>query len=162
MMHIQSRTALAAAFAIACVLIIAMVGCSGKGASTNPDPEPEPDEVVLDAEGAMEVALDYSAGTGYAWECELEPEGVLSIADEWSADMSEDEPIDGGPMRDYVLLRAVEPGKATLTCELVRSWEEEDPVETQVYVFEVDDALQITFMRDESDYVIEPERVYNS
>lgn len=148
------------AFVVACAAMFALAGCSGKGETPAPDPDPSIE--VVDGEGAVEVALDYNAGTGFEWECTLEPEGVLMMADQWTEDMADDELIAGGPLRDYVLLRAVAPGTATLTCTLARSWEDGEHAETQTYVFEVDDNLQIVFLDDESDYVNEPERVYNS
>ena len=81
MRHLHSKTMTTAGFVLVCALIITLAGCSGKGVATDSDPEPKPTEVVLDAEGAMEVALDYNAGTGYEWECTLDPEGVLMIVD---------------------------------------------------------------------------------
>ncbi len=161
-MRLRSAGFAAILFVMLFAMMLAMSGC-GKGGG-KADPEPDPGEVVaLDAEGAVEVSLDYAAGTGYEWVCTVEPEGVLSIQSQDTVDMTEgDEPIDGGPLRDYVMLRAAGPGKATLTCNLERSWEEGKPAETQTFVFDVNEDLQIQFLEDESDFVNPPERVYNS
>lgn len=121
------------------------------------------EEVLLDAEGVFIIALDYNAGTGYEWVCRVEPEGPFFIQsqDTESTETSK-EPISGGGLRDYVTVRAAEPGKATLTCELIRPWEDSEPAEVQTFVFDVNKTLDMHFIAEESNYTTEPERAYNS
>ena len=146
------------AFVLMGVACVALAGCSdGKGT-----PSSSGGIETVDAEGVAIIGLDYAAGTGYEWHCTLPDDNpqVLVIADEGDKDLADDsdEPIDGGPMRHSVVLRAANPGTAELVCELVRPWEEnEDPAEVQVYSFTVDNDLQITFNAKDSVYENEPE-----
>ena len=118
--------------------------------------------VTTDLEGRYAVALDYNAGTGYQWECSVEPEGVFDIIGIATRDASEDKNI-GGQLRDYVNIIARAPGKATLTCELKRSWEEGvEPVEVQTFVFEVNGGLSMKFVPEESSFVNEPVETYSA
>ena len=146
--------------AIGALALFALVGCAGNA----PSPSSGSGEPVkLDNEGVMMVPLDYSAGTGFGWQCELSGDkDALFIADEYDEDLAKDEHIDGGPLRHWVTLRASAPGSATLTCNLVRPWEDGEPAETQVYVFDVNADLQILFEAEHSTYTHEPERAYNS
>ena len=145
--------------AVLAAALFALAGCaSGENGSSSSG-----ETVTLDAEGVMFVQLKYSAGTGFEWECSVAPEGVLSIVSQETVDASNtDEPITGGPLCDYVTVRAIAPGHAVLTCQLCRPWENGEPAEEQTFDFTVDDKLQITFNPEASDYLIEPEVGSNS
>lgn len=121
---------------------------------------------VVGAEGIYVVALDYNAGTGFEWQCTVEPEGVFYIVDQNTKDASDydpDNPTTGGPLVDYVTVRASGPGTATLTCQLVRPWEEdEEPAEVQTFTFTVDEALGMDFLAEESSFTNYPETGSNS
>lgn len=116
----------------------------------------------LDGDETFVLYLDYSAGTGYEWVCTADPDSVLAVGEPQTEDMAKGEPIDGGPMRDSVIVSSKNPGKATVTCKLVRSWEDGPAAETQTFVFEVDEDLQMKFIRQESNYVNEPVDIADS
>ena len=149
------------AIALSLLAAFALAGCAGnsQGSSSSSD-----DVVVLDAEGVVSVSLDYNAGTSYEWRCTLSgDEDALWITDEGDKDLAEGQHIDGGPLQHWVTMRAANPGTAVLTCELVRPWEKDvEPAETQVYVFSVDENLQIDFDDTESTFENWPEQGGNS
>lgn len=116
----------------------------------------------LDGDETFVLYLDYSAGTGYEWECSADPDSVLTVSEPQTEDMAKGEPIDGGPLRDSVVVSSKNPGKATVTCKLVRSWEDSPAAETQTFVFEVDEDLQMKFIRQESNFVNEPVDIADS
>ena len=116
----------------------------------------------LDGDETFVLYLDYSAGTGYEWKCSADPDSVLTVGEPQTEDMAKGELIDGGPLRDSVVVSSRNPGKATVTCELVRSWEDGPAAETQTFVFEVDEDLQMKFIRQESNYVNEPVDIADS
>ena len=154
------KASFAAVIAFIVVLSCAVMGCSSEqGSASSSSSSSEPSQTnsntyVLDGDIAVELLLDYSAGTGFEWVVTVDDQSVVSISDQRTEDASStDEPIGGGPLCDHVVLWAGAPGKATVTCELVRPWEENvEPAETLTYVFEVDETGQITFLADESDY----------
>ena len=118
------------------------------------------DVEILDNQGGVEVYLDYYAGTGYEWECSIDPEGVLGIARQETMDTSKDKNITGGSLRDVVTLIANSPGTAALTCELKRPWETGvEPAEVQTFVFTVDSDLQIDFDEKASDFAVPPAQI---
>ena len=116
----------------------------------------------LDGDETFVLYLDYSAGTGYEWKCSADPDSVLAVDEPQTEDMAKGELIDGGPLRDSVVVSSKNSGKATVTCELVRSWEDGPAAETQTFVFEVDEDLQMKFIRQESNYVNEPVDIADS
>ena len=109
----------------------------------------------------MSIALDYNAGTGYEWQCAMDPEGVLDLVSQDTNDLAKDKEMTGGPLQDVFTLRALKPGEVTVTFNLVRSWEGE-PAETQVYTFTVTDDLKMILNPYKSDFVNEPEWGSNS
>ncbi len=132
----------------------AFVGCAGSQGTSSSSTD---DIVVIGGEGIISVPLDYSAGTGFEWQCSLpEDNDALWITEEWDEDLAKDEVIDGGPLRHWVTMRAANPGTTTLTCELVRPWEGGEHGGTQTYNFTVDTNLQITFNAENSSYVLDP------
>lgn len=160
----RSHAGIIAAFAA--ITVIALAVCLGGCASSNPIQSDEPSTetvapgpntdpgqtAVLDGNILVEIALDYSSGTGFEWTCTVDDESVLGLGDSWTDSASDtDEPVSGGPIRDHFLLWSVGPGTATVTCELVRPWEDSEPAETVTYVFSVDENQQITYLPDESD-----------
>lgn len=114
------------------------------------------------AEGVVTVALDYNAGTGYEWVCTVEPEGIVEQVDKKTEDLAEGESISGGGLRDLYTFRAKKSGAVVITCDLVRSWEDGDPAETQKFAFTVDANLGLTLNPYKSDFVNEPEFSDNS
>lgn len=110
------------------------------------------------ASGAADVVtigLDYNAGTGFEWEYAIEPEGVVELVDRATEDHAKDEAITGGPLSEVFTLRAQKPGEATVTFNLVRSWEGE-PAETQVYAFTVSNDLKMVLNPYKSNFNNEP------
>ena len=140
--------------AICALATCALAGCTGSQSTPSGS---SGTTVSLDGEGIISVPLDYSAGTGFEWQCSL-PEGddVLSITEEWDENLAEGEDVDGGPLRHWVTMRATNPGATTLTCELVRPGKDGEHGETQTYYFTVDDNLQITFHTKDSNYTLDP------
>lgn len=158
----RTRIALALATCIMLASFALLAGCANTQGQPPADPS-SGSEVTLDAEGVMQIPLEYNAGTGYQWTCTLEPEtGVAFIAYEYDEDLSEGELVEGGPLRHWVTLRAAAPGEVTLTCTLERPWQEGEPDSVQVYAFTVASNLQFYLDEDKSDYVLEPVRSYNS
>ena len=105
----------------------------------------------------MYISLDYSAGTGYEWQCTADPEGVLVQTDKTTESRAEGN-VDGGPLRDTFTFHAQSPGEVVLTFNLVRPWEtDEPPAETQVYAFTVTKYSEIILNPEKSDYVLDPE-----
>lgn len=146
--------AFAATLVICALAVLGLIGCAG---NQQTEPGSSGSIVTLDAEGVVSVPLDYSAGTGFEWQCTLpEDDHTLTITSEGDEDLAADEQIDGGPLRHWVTLRAANPGTTTLTCELARPWEDGKPAEIQTYNFTVDSDLQITFNADDSDFVLDP------
>jgi predicted secreted protein len=135
--------------ALCALTTCALCGCAGnQQQSSSSDSEAD----------VISVALDYSAGTGYEWQCTLSgDEDALTVVKETDEDLAKDENIDGGPLQHQVTMKAAHPGTTVLTCELVRPWEKDvEPAETQVYNFTVDDNLQITFNAGKSTYTNDP------
>ncbi len=161
-----SRIRIVLATAVVFSIVLAgLASCASQPAGSSSSPASSIE--VLGAEGVTSVVLDYNAGTGFEWQCTVEPEGVLGIAyeDDISASGNDEakEPITGGPMQHVVTLRASNPGQATLACNLVRPWETDaEPAETQTFVFTVDSNLQIRFESDQSTYQHTPEPGSNS
>lgn len=91
----------------------------------------------------------------------MDPEGVVTIADQHTEDLAEDELLSGGPLRELFTLRAAKPGEVVVTFDLVRAWEG-DPAETQVYAFTVQDDLQMVLNPYKSNFNAEPEWGSNS
>ena len=164
--------------AVAAVAVIALAGCtssqsssasSTSGASQGGSSSVSSDSAssassssdvveVLDGNLAYTVYLDFSAGTGYVWECAfVEESPSCSISDERDVDMSGDKDLAGGPMCHEVVVWAKEPGQATLECKLVRPWENSEPAEVQRFVFEVDAQGQMHFDEANSNFVNPPE-----
>ena len=143
-------------------------GASGSTSSSNSDPSASSQSgkservYYLDGDETFVLYLDYSAGTGYEWVCSADPDSVLAVGEPQTEDMAKGELIDGGPLRDSVVVSSKNPGKATVTCELVRSWEDGPAAETQTFVFKVDEDLQMKFIRQESNYVNEPVDIADS
>ena len=99
---------------------------SSEAAQTSSSVDMTSSEAIAAAtDDTMIIDLNYNAGTGYEWKWELDPEGIIEIASEGDLDMGEDaEEIAGGPLSHSMIVRAVSPGSATLTCQLVRDWEQ--------------------------------------
>lgn len=155
------RVRMMCAFALvaALIVVLGLAGCSSEptdnpSADTSSSSDTNPDNMyVLDGDIAVELLLDYSAGTGFEWVVTVDDQSVVTIADQWTEDASDtDEPVSGGPLCDHVMLWAGNPGKATVTCELVRPWEDGAAMQTFTYVFEVDETGQLAFLPDESDF----------
>ena len=150
---------LATCFALTACKLPAQTSSSPSSVSPNSSDEP----ITTDLEERYAVLLDYNAGTGYEWVCTVEPEDIFDIIGTHTENMSDSkESTTGGPMRDYVNIIARAPGKATLTCELKRSWEDEEPAEVQTFVFEVNGGLGMTFIPEESSYVNEPVETFSA
>ena len=111
---------------------------------------------VQTAADVVTIGLDYNAGTGFEWECDMAPEGVVSLVGQETEDKAAGEAISGGPLREVYTLRAEKPGEVVVTFNLVRSWEGE-PAETQIYAFTVTDDLKIVLNPYKSDFENEPE-----
>ena len=74
----------------------------------------------------------------------MDPEGIVELVSQTTEEQyDEDNPIDGGPLQDVFTFRAIAPGEVTLTFDLVRPWEPDDPAETQVYAYTVTDDLEM-------------------
>ena len=159
------------AIALAAVAAVALAGCassqsssassgSSSSASSSADSSTSSSGQieVLDGNLAATVSLDYSAGTGYMWECKfVEESPACSITEERDVSKSSDDRLAGGPMVHEVDVWAREPGTATLECKLLRPWEEGDPAEVQTYVFEVDGTGQLHFDEAHSSFENPPE-----
>lgn len=117
--------------------------------------------MVIGAEDTVTIGLDYSAGTGYEWNCTMEPEGVVTLVSQQTEDKAKDKEMTGGPLRELFTFRAVQPGEVVLTFDLARSWEG-DPAETQVYAFSVSDDLKMVLNPYKSNFESEPEWGSNS
>ncbi|MBQ9001098.1 MAG: protease inhibitor I42 family protein [Eggerthellaceae bacterium] len=147
---------------LATLVLAGLAACTGSGQGTTSSAESS-NVQIAGGEGIVSVALDYSAGTGFEWDCVVsDDDPVLSIVDEGDQGLSDDETTTGGPLRHWVTLRAVAPGHDVLVCQLVRPWEDGEPAEVQTFDFTVDSNLQITFNAEASSYRNEPEWGSNS
>lgn len=147
------------------VALFALAGCtsqaasSGSGSSassTSGAASSSSGTTVLDAEDAVEITLDYNAGTGYQWVYAMDPEGVVSESNKNTNNKAENSAVAGGPLSDVYTFRAVAPGEVVLTFKLVRNWEDSDPAETQIYAFTVSKDLKMTLNPYKSDFKNEP------
>ena len=130
---------------------------SSSAASSDTASQSSSDVDVLDASDTVYISLDYSAGTGYQWECTADQEGVLEQVDKTTENRAE-EGVVGGTLRDTFTFRAQSPGEVVLTFNLVRPWEKDaQPAETQVYAFTVTKFSEVNLDRDKSDFKLEPE-----
>ena len=118
--------------------------------------------LTSDAGDCVLISLTYNAGTGYEWVCAADPEGVVSETKKRTEDLTNNQEIAGGSLRDVFELRALKPGEVILTFTLERSWEKDSPAETQVYAFKVDENLKMTINPYKSNFDREPEWASNS
>ena len=176
---LQMNNRVLGAALVAAALVVALAGCSSEGARSSASPDssaagsaavaasvstataPSPVSTA-GAEGVVTLALDYNAGTGYEWACTVEPEGVVTQVDKSTENLAEGESVTGGGLRDLYTFRAQKPGEAVITFNLVRSWEDADPAETQKFAFTVGEDLGMTLNPYKSDFVNEPEWGSNS
>ena len=112
---------------------------------------------TTDAEDVVTIDLDYSAGTGFEWFCEIDPEGIVAEIDHTTENLAKDKDIDGGPLCDHYTFRATSPGEVVITFTLARGWEKDaEPAETQTYAFTVSDDLKMILNPYKSDFDHEP------
>ena len=147
---------------LAGVMALALAGCSSQGSSSASSASSgssgaSSSESVEDAQSVVEISLEYSAGTGFEWTYEVEPEGNVTFVDKTTESKAKDSTIAGGPLVDTFTFRAARPGEVTITFKLARSWEDGDPAEEQVYCFAIDNQLQMTLNPYKSNFVLEPE-----
>lgn len=156
---------------VAALAAVVLAGCSSGGASSSSassgsessSSSSSSSVEVVGGEDVVSIALDYNAGTGYEWACSVEPDGVVSLVGDRTEDMAAGQNLDGGPLRDTYTFRASAPGEAVITFDLVRGWEtDEEPAETQVYAFTVDDDLKMVLNPYKSSFDNEPEWGSNS
>lgn len=164
----MKRTVVALA---ALVAVLALGACSsGGGSSVSAEPSStssvsesaSSSSAAAAAEGVVTIALDYNAGTGYEWKSTVEPEGLVAQVGQENKSMTADERISGEPLQDRFTFRAQAPGEVVITFDLVRSWEDGEPAETQVYAFTISDDLNMVLNPYKSDFVNEPEWGSNS
>ena len=112
--------------------VLAMTGCGQSEEAKEPTP------------GTATITLNFNAGTGYQWFCELDNDEVMEIVSQKTEDIAA-EGIVGGPLKDTVALRAKAAGTTVLTCTLARSWEGSGTAaEVASYEFAVADDLSVT------------------
>ena len=109
----------------------------------------------------MTIGLDNNAGTGYQWQCKMEPEGIVSLVDQGTKDLSESKQMTGGPLRESFTFRAAKPGEVVITFDLKRNGED-GAAKTQVYAFTVSNDLKMVLNPYKSDFDNEPEWGSNS
>ena len=162
-----------AAVSIAVAFLVALSACSSEGvrsssssdslatgsaaAASSVSSAADSSVSTAGAEGVVTLALDYNAGTGFEWTCTIEPEGIVEQIGKKTEDLAEGEDIVGGGLRDLYTFRAQKPGAVVITFDLVRSWEDAEPAETQKFAFTVDENLGMTLNPYKSDFVNEPE-----
>ena len=112
--------------------VLALTGCG----QSEEEQEPVQDTAT--------IMLNFNAGTGYQWFCELDNDEVMEIVSQETEDIAE-EGIVGGPLKETVVLKAKAAGTTVLTCTLARSWEESgSAAEVAAYEFSVADDLSVT------------------
>ena len=166
--RVRFAMAIACAVALACMLG-ACTGSASSSASGSSDApavsapssslaSPSSSQTAApDAKREVTIGLDYSAGTGYEWTYAADPEGVVELVSQTTEDRSGGKDTTGGPLSERFTFRSVKPGEVVLTFNLERSWEEDEPAETQVYAFTVNDNLDLILNPYKSDFVNEPE-----
>lgn len=112
--------------------------------------------VTIDGQDTVQIPLEYNAGTGFEWNYEASPEGVVTYLGKNTEDLEDNPEVTGGALRDVFEFQALKPGEVTITFNLARSWEDGEPAETQVYAFTVSDDLQMTLNPYKSDFDLEP------
>lgn len=152
--------------------VVALASCSSGGGSSAADSgssavssaseSASSSVAALDAESVVTVPLDRNAGTGYEWQCSIEPEGLVTQIGQTTDNLAAGENISGGPLQDRFTFRAQAPGEVVITFDLVRGWEDGEPADTQVYAFTISDDLKMTLNPYKSSFENEPEWGGNS
>ena len=155
-----------------CALVVALSGCassapasgssasqassSSSAVSSSSSTATSSSSSTAGAQTTVSMALKYSAGTGYEWQCSVEPSGVIEEVSHTTENLSQGTNVAGGSLSDRYIFRALAPGEAVVTFKLLRSWEPDNPAETQVYAFTVADDLQMILNPYKSDFDDEP------
>ena len=183
-MHVRSKRALAILAALAIATVLALVACSAPAASSSASSASGTSSVSSAATSSstssatlssaassstaagsgdvVQIALDYSAGTGYEWQSSIEPEGVVAEVGKETENKAAGQNTTGGALSDLYTFRAVAPGEVVITFKLERSWEKGEAAEEQVYAFTVSNDLKMILNPYKSDFDNEPTWVSNS
>lgn len=91
---------------------------------------------------AIAVELEYNAGTGYEWQCNISDETILERRISYEQDLSENGET-GSAMRAVYILKPLKEGECDVSFELVRSWDADNPSQTCSYTFKIDENNEI-------------------
>jgi predicted secreted protein len=167
-MHARSKLVFAALMVLAVAAALALVACSSSAsssassastassASSGATSSVSASSTATGSEDVVNIALDYSAGTGYEWQCAVEPDGVVKEVGKETEDLAKGQNTAGGSLRDIYTFRAVAPGEVVITFKLERPWEEGEAAEEQVYAFTVSSDLKMVLNPYKSDFENEP------
>ena len=98
-----------------------------------------------DSQSNATIILEGNPTTGYEWFFTISPEGVVILS---SADYVVDNPdADGSGGTYFFTFEPVSPGKAEITFEYYRDWEDDPPLDTEVYQATVDEELNLTLTK---------------
>lgn len=137
-------------------------GASSNASASSAAPSTASYSATAGAEDVVTISLDYNAGTGFEWQYAADPEDAVSLVNQSTENLATEKTASGGPLQEHFTFRATNPGEVAITFKLERSWEENEPAETQVYAFTVSDDLKMTLNPYKSNFTNEPEWGSNS
>jgi inhibitor of cysteine peptidase len=94
----------------------------------------------------VKIKLEGNPTTGYTWEYEMSPDGIVrEVSNDYASDSSA---VGSGGTFTFVF-EGVAPGEAVLTFSYLRPWEEDEPpLETAVYKITVDANNRLTMAQE--------------
>lgn len=121
--------------------ILAFFGISFGGGTTDNNGSDSSATTVVE-ESKVEFGFFSNPSTGYTWVIELDGDSVEKTDERF---VSRDTPgMAGAGGTQYYTFTAVKEGVTTITFKYLRTWEEEEPIETHIAVVRVDGDMNIT------------------
>ncbi len=86
------------------------------------------------------ITFDANPSTGYSWDCEMDPEGIVEIDKEFFTSPPQFDPIAGAPGSYTFVIVPVADGETTLTFYYMQAWVgHESATRIETYNFTVTD-----------------------